>query len=133
MKQFTLNQPGSFHSNHLNAPITTASASAAVVPTSGLHKPTINNNAGGTDSGWGGILLHSVLCLAVSTQPCAIRTLLRFVMCSYQILLRLHVSRTLPRNNRTWHGCSYTSTTVSYTHLRCRRRLRCRSRWSPYH
>ena len=22
---------------------------------------------------------------------------------------------------------------VSYTHLRCRRRLRCRSRWSPYH
>ena len=22
---------------------------------------------------------------------------------------------------------------VSYTHLTCRRRLRCRSRWSPYH
>ena len=22
---------------------------------------------------------------------------------------------------------------VSYTHRRCRRRLRCRSRWSPYH
>ena len=22
---------------------------------------------------------------------------------------------------------------VSYTHLSCRRRLRCRSRWSPYH
>ena len=23
--------------------------------------------------------------------------------------------------------------TVSYTHLRCRRLLTCRSRWSPYH
>ena len=25
------------------------------------------------------------------------------------------------------------SDTVSYTHLRCRRIERCRSRWSPYH
>ena len=25
------------------------------------------------------------------------------------------------------------SSPVSYTHLSCRRRLRCRSRWSPYH
>ena len=27
----------------------------------------------------------------------------------------------------------YFSNPVSYTHRRCRRRLRCRSRWSPYH
>ena len=27
----------------------------------------------------------------------------------------------------------YGTTPVSYTHLRCRRIERCRSRWSPYH
>ena len=30
-------------------------------------------------------------------------------------------------------SAGYGGGAVSYTHRRCRRRLRCRSRWSPYH
>ena len=73
------------------------------------------------------------LCIHFSTQRC--RGWSEFSIYSGQIpLLSLTIPFPAGPQSRFLPICLLSRTTLSLIHIwRCRRRLRCRSRWSPYH